>query len=125
MQVKNHDDESSIMYKNSRSDKIQDLVFELLEANRDIERDQPYIWSLKHIFSCSQICKILALARGLDSEIAAIAGAIHDLAIIKTGKFKDHGPLSASMVEEFLSNYNQEFGEKDGFLSQEEINQIS
>ncbi len=124
MQDKDHNDKISIVYNNSKSDKIQDLVVELLEVNRDIERDQPYSWSLKHIISCSQICKILASVRGINRETAAISGAIHDLAIIKTGKFDNHGPLGAPMVEEFLSNYNQKFGEKHGFLSQEEIDQI-
>ncbi len=114
----------SVILQNSRLEKIQSLVLEELEAKRDISRDQPFSWSLKHVISCSQICKLLAAARGLDSEIAGIAGAIHDLAIIRTGRFEKHGPVGAPMVAEFLQNYNIEFGNECGNISQEQIDKI-
>jgi len=109
---------------NSRFEKIQELVLELLELKKDITRDQPYNWSLIHAISCSQICKILASARGLDVELAAIAGVIHDIAIIATGKFDDHGPLGAPMVKDFLSCYNNDFGDQYGYISEKEISMI-
>ena len=114
----------SIILQNSRFEKILSLLLDELDSKKEIIRDQPYNWSLTHMISCSQICKILAVSRDIDIEISAIAGAVHDLAIIRTGKFDDHGPLGAPMVREFLHNYNEEFGEEYGLISSEEINII-
>jgi uncharacterized protein len=116
--------ENRVTISNSRFQKIQNLVLDLLEIKRDIERDQPYTWSLTHAISCSQICKLLATSRGLDVEIAAIAGVVHDLAIIATGKFEKHGPIGAPLVEEFLTSYNLDYGEECGLIAPEEISMI-
>ena len=115
---------NSIILSNSRLEQILIMVFEELNSKKGIDRDQPFLWSLMHIFSCSQISKLLAAARGLDVELAGIAGAIHDLAIIRTGKFKDHGIKGAPMVEEFLNQYNSNYGQKHGILIKEEIEKI-
>ncbi|MCE7742827.1 MAG: HD domain-containing protein [Candidatus Heimdallarchaeota archaeon] len=117
--------ESSIILPNLRTEKILSLVLEELESTKGIARDQPFSWSLTHAISCSQISKILAASRGLDIEIAAITGAIHDLAIIRTGKFENHGPLGAPMVIEFLHGYNSNFGKEFGIVSQEEVDVIA
>lgn len=116
--------ENTVTLSNSRFDKIQSLVLDLLEIKKDIDRDQPYIWSLTHAISCSQICKLLAASRGINVEIAAIAGVIHDLAIIVTGKFEEHGLIGAPLVEEFLTSYNLDYGEENGRVSDEEIKMI-
>ncbi|MHA1199853.1 MAG: HD domain-containing protein [Candidatus Heimdallarchaeaceae archaeon] len=125
MTEKDSKSDSSIFFPNLRTEKIQSLVLEELESKKGIARDQPFNWSLTHVISCSQICKILAASRGLDVEVSAIAGAIHDIAIIRTGKFDNHGPLGAPMVREFLLKFNSDFGKELGVVSQEEINMIT
>lgn len=99
------------------------LLDEVLNSSID-KRDQPLEWSINHMFSCSQLAKLLAHKRGLNIELSGIAGAIHDLAIIRTGIFKDHGPLGAPMVKEFLENYNSNFGQETGEIREEEIELI-
>ncbi|MCK5410256.1 MAG: phosphohydrolase, partial [Candidatus Heimdallarchaeota archaeon] len=71
---------------------ILELLLDKAKLLSNIDRDQPLEWSIMHMYSCSQLAKLLAIKRGINPEIAGIAGAIHDLAIIETGIFKDHGP---------------------------------
>ena len=103
---------------------ILELLLEKVKEQSDADRDQPLEWSIMHMYSCSQLAKLLAIKRGLDPEIAGIAGAIHDLAIIETGIFKDHGPNGANLVRDFLLHYNKKFGDNYGFISDDEIELI-
>ena len=107
-----------------RLNKIQKIILEEVLNSTIDERDQPLEWSIKHVFSCSQLAKLLAHRRGLDIELSGIAGAIHDIAIIKTGIFKDHGPLGAPMVEKMLREYNNRYGVEIGMITEEEIKLI-
>ncbi|MHA1667624.1 MAG: HD domain-containing protein [Candidatus Heimdallarchaeaceae archaeon] len=104
-----------------RLNKILALLLEEIFALEPIERDQPLDWSINHMFSCSQLAKLLAKNRGIDIEIAGIAGAIHDLSIIRTGKFENHGIDSGPLVKQFLQEYNRKFGEEYGKISDKEI----
>ena len=125
MKLSNAEDRSNkIVFPTNRLNSILALILERFEAKSKIQRDQPIEWSLMHVFSCSQLAKIIALIRGLDPEIAGIAGAIHDLAIIETGIFENHGLLGEEFVQKLLDEYNSNYGSKQGFLEDKEINQI-
>ena len=108
-----------------RLDCILDILFSKIKESKITNRDQPIEWSIKHMYSCAQLAKILAQKRGFDTEISGITGAIHDLAIIETGKFENHGSLGGPMVRDFLLEYNSKYGEVYGKISDEEINQIA
>jgi uncharacterized protein len=110
--------------KMKRLDKILLLLLEETMNSSVDKRDQPLEWSINHIFSCSQLAKLLAHKRGLDIELSGIAGAIHDIAIVRTGIFKDHGPLGAPMVRKMLEDYNVNYGAETGELKKEEIELI-
>ncbi|MBY9000533.1 MAG: HD domain-containing protein, partial [Candidatus Heimdallarchaeota archaeon] len=103
---------------------ILEMLLEKAKVQSNFGRDQPIEWSIMHMYSCSQLAKLLAIKRGLDPEIAGIAGAIHDLAIIETGKFKNHGPNGVDLVRGFLKNYNKKIGDNYGFISDDEIELI-
>ena len=103
---------------------ILQLLLEKAKEQSDVDRDQPLEWSIRHMYTCSQLAKLLALKRGLNPEIAGIAGAIHDFVIIETGIFKNHGPNGVNLVRDFLKHYNKKFGENYGFISDDEIEQI-
>lgn len=111
----------TIELPNSRLNKIIELLSEELSESEVLERDQPISWSNQHMFTCSQISKLLAISRGEDVEVAGIAGAIHDLAIIRTGKFENHGSDGGPMVKEFLLNFNEIYGKEFGRISEEEL----
>ena len=110
--------------KFKRLNMIQDLLIAELLNKKDIKRDQPMEWSLKHLCSCSQLAKLLALNRGIDPEIAGIAGAVHDLYIIQTGIFENHGPIGAPIVKAFLEDFNSKFGLECGVISTSDIDLI-
>ena len=100
---------------------ILDLLFEEIRGLSNENREQSIEWSTNHLYSCSQLAKLLAAKRGLDPEIAAIAGAIHDIAIIKTGRFENHGPKGEEPIKDLINRYNSDFGEKYGLINNKEI----
>ncbi len=122
------DSESSesekIVLPMKRLDCILDILFLKIKGSTIKNRDQPIEWSIKHMYSSSQLAKLLAKRRGFDIEIAGIAGAIHDLAIIETGKFENHGPLGGPLVRNLLLEYNSRYGKEFGKISREEIDLV-
>ena len=105
----------------SRLNKILNILLDEITQMEDFERDQPLSWSMKHMFTCSQISKLIAASRGSDIEIAGIAGAIHDLFLIRTGIFEDHAPKGGPLVKDLLNKFNLTYGEEFGHLSDKEI----
>ncbi|MFW9852688.1 MAG: HD domain-containing protein [Candidatus Thorarchaeota archaeon] len=103
---------------------IMDILFSKIRESSITNRDQPIEWSIKHMYSCAQLSKLLAQKRGFDIEIAGIAGVIHDLAIIKTGKFENHGSLGGPLVRDFLLEYNSRYGKEFGKIDKEDIDLI-
>ncbi len=103
---------------------ILDLLYEEMVGLTNKNRDQTIEWSTNHLYSCSQLAKLLAVKRGLDPEIAAIAGAIHDLAIIKTGKFENHGPEGEEPIRKLIEKYNSNFASKFGVIDNIETETI-
>ena len=82
-----------------------------LEAVRqvvdDILRQQPDEHESRcgfvHLYGVSAACVILALKRGLDPQLCAIAGMLHDISAYKTSPSPDHGPLSGVEAETILN----------------------
>ena len=57
-----------------------------------------------HLYGVSLLATLLARARGLDEELAGVAGMLHDLVSYETGDPTDHGPRSAQRAGEILRN---------------------
>ncbi|MDP4125326.1 MAG: HD domain-containing protein [Bacillota bacterium] len=72
-----------------------------LEENT-IERDYPLIWERIHATSCAQIGRMLAEMRGVDTELAAITCALHDMGRWVSGRQNDHAPKGEEPVRRFL-----------------------
>ena len=66
-----------------------------------------------HMYSSSQIAKILALRRGLDMKLASIAAAIHDIAVIITKRAQGHAENAEIYVREVVAKYNNNEWHKD------------
>ncbi|MFA6329699.1 MAG: HD domain-containing protein [Candidatus Micrarchaeia archaeon] len=98
----------------SRSEKVERKAIRLLLDSKvpDSERESSVVWELKHTSGCIQIARILAQKRGLDLEIAETAAALHDISVIQTGKYKDHGILGAKIAEKTLDETGG-FSEKE------------
>ena len=55
-----------------------------------------------HLYGVSLSATILAKKRGLDAELAAMAGMLHDLHAYKSGSYDDHAHLGAELAKEVL-----------------------
>lgn len=69
-----------------------------------------------HLHGVSQACALLAQRRGLDAELAATAGLLHDMAFYATLYSADHAARSAAMARPFL--------EQTGVFSTQEIDAV-
>jgi uncharacterized protein len=90
----------------------------------DEGRDLPIRWNIMHMYSSSQLAKLLAMRRGIDPELAGIAAALHDLGVVMTKKHEDHAEAGEKYVHAFLEKYNLKLGAKLPPVTQEEIGQI-
>ena len=56
-----------------------------------------------HLYGVSLAAQVLATKRGLDPEIAAMAGMLHDMHAYKTGSYDDHAHLGAELAKKILN----------------------
>ena len=56
-----------------------------------------------HLYGVANICALLAIRRGLDPQIAAVAGMLHDISTYKTGDMTDHTNRSSKLAGEILT----------------------
>ena len=86
------------------------LVMLLLEMKdlTDEGRDLPIRWSLMHMYSSSQLAKLLAIRRGIEPELAGIAAALHDIGVVMTKKHRGHAEAALPYVYDFIEKYNRE-----------------
>ena len=71
-----------------------------------MENTDDIISATNHLYGVSLAATILAKKRGLDPEIAAMAGMLHDLHAYKTGAYADHAHRGADLAREILSELN-------------------
>lgn len=67
------------------------------------ERDYPLAWERIHMASCARVGMLLAIKRGVDPELAAVACSIHDFGRIVTGKQAGHAPHGYEPAKTFLT----------------------
>lgn len=94
----------------SRLEQLRQIVNEIL-------RQQESPWGYVHLYGVSAACVLLAVKRGLDPELAAVVGMLHDIATYKTGDRTDHAPRGAVEAQGIL--------ERAGSFTQDEIALIS
>ena len=89
-----------------RVNRLVSMLLEEMQAMSDEGRDLPLRWSVMHMYSSSQLAKLLAIRRGLDLELPAIAAALHDITVIMTGKTERHAQVAEQHVREAVARYN-------------------
>ena len=93
-----------------RLELVRKEIDEILLNQPDVElRKRAYI----HLYGVAQNCSILAIKRGLDVELCAIIGMLHDIYTYKYGYVKDHALLGVPEAEKILT--------KSNIFTQEEI----
>jgi len=70
-----------------------------------------------HLYGVAAVCALLAQRRGLDPELCATAGMLHDIWTYKTGEIKKHAKFGAQEAEKILREL--------GHYTDEEISAIT
>ena len=107
-----------------RLNRILAMLLSEMKDLADEGRDLPIRWSLMHMYSSSQLAKLLAIRRGIDPELAGIAAALHDIGVVMTKKHEGHAEAALPYVYDFVERYNRESGTKLSTMIQEETEAI-
>ena len=100
-----HHYKKNFIDKKDRVAKCEIYVAELLLNSevKESERESSTIFEMKHHHSTAQFARILARRRNLPIDICTIGALIHDIYVIKTGKYKNHAHAGSEMINEILN----------------------
>lgn len=59
-----------------------------------------------HLYGVAECAALLAKKRGLDAELAIVAGLLHDISAAVRGDYENHCTLSADMARDILAEMN-------------------
>ena len=71
------------------------------ELNK-MEDEDKRISAVAHLYGVSLAATMIARKRGLDPELASMAGMLHDLHAYKTGSYDDHAHKGAEFARKIL-----------------------
>ena len=86
--------------------RINEIELEERAMEEPPHRDETLHWERIHLASSARIAKDMAVERGVDPELAAIATALHDIGRIVTGKQKDHAHQGKEPARKLLEQLN-------------------
>jgi len=86
----------------NRLEKIRRIVDNLIEENCPMSSRDFII----HLYGVSEYCALLAVRRGLDPEIAAVSGMLHDIYQVTAGIIEKHAVKGAVIAGEILRDTN-------------------
>ncbi|MBQ2270765.1 MAG: HD domain-containing protein, partial [Firmicutes bacterium] len=92
--------------QNAMLTKINALEIEENATSEPPQRDETLHWERIHLASSARIAKDMAVERGVNPELAAIATALHDMGRIVTGQQKDHAHQGAEPARKLLEQLN-------------------
>ena len=81
-----------------------------------IEDEDKRISATAHLYGVSLAAQILAKKRGLDPELAAMAGMLHDLHAYKSGSYEDHAHLGAELAKKILEKLELTTSEENDII---------
>ena len=90
-----------------RSHRVIQFFLERSKNWNTDNRDFSIYWSTSHMATTAQIMRLLAIKRGLDPDICAIAGAIHDIATMESGKGENHAIKALGYIAPLIKAYNE------------------
>ena len=82
-----------------RLEMVRQVVDRILSQQPDVRGRRA---GFVHLYSVSGICVLLAVRRGLDPELCAVAGMLHDIWSYKTGDSTDHARLGAPEAQKIV-----------------------
>ncbi len=93
------------------------LLNKINTCDDNSSRDHSLDWERIHLVSCAKVGELLALKRGENAELAAIACSIHDYGRILSGKQNNHAEEGYGPAKEFLA--------ETGYFNEEETEMLS
>ncbi|WP_105618015.1 HD domain-containing protein [Vallitalea okinawensis] len=105
----------------SRLNTVLTILFDKIKNKNDDNQVLPVMWQMMHMFSCSQLSKLVAMKRGLDPELAGIIAALHDIGVIELNVRKEHGKKGGSLIIKWCETYNEQLAEEEGIITTSEI----
>lgn len=99
----------------TKFEKVERKIMEMITSSEidDSEREDSIVFEYMHAAGCMQIARLLAQKRNLNVDLASIAAMLHDISVVVSGTYKNHGPLGAPIAQKIL--------EEVGGFSEEEI----
>ncbi len=89
--------------KLNRTDKVREYVDSVIERIPDkTMRKEAFV----HLYGVSQACAMIAMRRKQDTELAVIAGMLHDIWTYSKMDSREHAHKGAGMVREILESMN-------------------
>ncbi len=85
----------------NRLERLRSAVDGILQTQPDPQQAR---CGFVHLYGVSQLTALLALRRGLDPEICATAGMLHDISSYRTGDPTDHARRSSLEAAEILAD---------------------
>lgn len=76
----------------NRVESVRHVIDEILQRQPDVEERR---CGFVHLYGVAQSCALLALKRGLDTELCTVAGMLHDIWNYETGDPTDHATLGS------------------------------
>lgn len=92
----------------SRLEHLREIIDEILRKQPDQQESR---CGFVHLYGVAAVCAMIALKRGLDSDLCSTAGMLHDIWSYKTGSSAKHAELGAAEAEKMLresGNYTDE-----------------
>ena len=83
----------------SRLKELRKYIYKELNKMDDEDKRRS---AVAHLYGVSLAATMIAKKRGLDPEIASMAGMLHDLHAYKTGSYDDHAHKGAELAQKIL-----------------------
>ena len=99
---------------------VQEIITDWYQEIPNKKRDVPLVWSIMHMYTTTQLAKILALKRNLNPELAGLVCTFHDVYTLHTGEHRDHGVKAEPYVKEIIQKYNERWGSELGNITDDE-----
>ncbi len=84
--------------------RLKDLRKIIDEELKDMDPNKK-VSAIAHLYGVSLSATLIARRRHENSELAAMAGMLHDIAAYKTGSYDDHAHRGAKMAEDLLKDH--------------------
>ena len=83
--------------------RVKDLQKQVHKVLKNMEDNQKRAGAIAHLHGVSLAAVMIAEKRGVDPELAAMAGLLHDLYAYKSGSYDDHAHKGAEYARELLT----------------------